>query len=579
MAQHQYDVLIIGTGASAFTAALRASVAGLKVLMVEKEEYFGGASARSGGCLWVPNNSYARRAKVNDNREKAITFFRNETGNRFNQRNVEAFVDEGPTMVDFVEEHSYVKFGFLLGFPDYHCDTPGGSTEGRGLFPHNWDAAPLGDHLRRLRPQLKTGTFLGMQIGVNEVGNYMTAGRKLGSMFYVLKRMATRLRDQFRAGRTMRLAAGNALVGGLAAACFDRGVELWTKSPARKLLTEGGRVVGAEIDTADGKVTVMARHGVVLGSGGWPHDGKRRSELFAAGRTSPEVWGMFPYGNSGDGIRMAEDIGGQFNTDVASPIALTPITRVHRGEGALETMPCFFNRGVPGVIGVTRDGKRFCNEGRSYHDLGTHLLKKEAGEPEAVAWLVFDHRYLRRYGQGPIRPAPIPYQEHIRSGYLKRGDTVRELAVAAGIDPEGLEASVSRYNQFAVEGHDPDFHRGTNAFDIANGDPEHKPNPCIGPLDKAPYYAVRVFAGCVGTFAGLKTDERARVLGEDGQPITGLYAVGNDMNSITGGDYIAGGCTLGPGMTFGYIAGGDIVERSRNGVGSGSGPRPVPAVA
>ncbi len=555
------DVLVIGSGASAFTAALKAIDGGLSVLMVEKEEMFGGASARSGGCLWVPNTSHARKVGVVDTREDAITFFRNEAGPRFQEKAVEAFVDKGPEMVDFVEAASYVKFGFLQGYPDYHCDTPGGSTKGRGVFPFNWDAAPLGANLKRLRPQLRTGTFLGMQIGVHEAGVYMTAGRKLKSLVYVAGRMWRRLLDQFRAGRTMQLASGNALIGGLAASAFERGLELWTSSPGRELIRENGRVVGAIIETAKGPVRVVARRGVILGTGGFPHDAKRRAEMFPPGATASEVWGMFPYGNTGDGIRMAEALGGVFNTDVKSPIALTPITRVYNGEGALETMPCFFNRGVPGIIAVTRDGKRFANEGRSYHDVGVHLLEKTKGEPEGVAWLVFDHRYLRRWGNGPIRPAPLPFKQFIANGYLKTGKTVRELADACSIDAEALEESVQRYNHFAAQGIDPDFHRGTNAFDIANGDPEHKPNPCIGPLDRGPYYAFRVFAGCVGTFAGLKSDEHARVLDETGKPIEGLYAVGNDMNSITGGDYIAGGCTLGPGMTFGYLAAQHILAQ------------------
>jgi len=548
------DLLIIGTGAAAMTAALTASTAGLKVLMVEKEDRFGGASARSGGCLWVPNTTHARKAGVPDSREDAIRFLENEAGSRFNRRNVEAFVDTGPEMVDFVEANSPVRFGFLKGFPDYHCDTPGGSTRGRGLYPVNWDAGPLGKELARLRPALRTGTFLGMQVGVNEVGYYMTAGRKIGSALYVAGCIAKRVRDQFRAGRTMRLALGNALVGGLASTVFANGGEIWTETPARRLTMDRGRVTGVEVDTPNGRVTITARRGVILGTGGFPHDATRRSELFPAGATAPEVWGMFPYGNSGDGIRMGEAVGGRFDADVKSPIALTPITRLHSAEGALETMPCFFNRGMPGVIMVTRDGKRFANEGRSYHDVSAAFLAKEGSDREAVAWIVFDHRYLRRYGNGPVYPAPMPYRHFIKSGYLKMGRTVRQLAEAAGIDADGLEASVARYNEFARQGSDPDFGRGTNAFDIANGDPEHKPNPCIGPLDKGPFYAIRTFAGCVGTFAGLRADEHARVLGQDGAPIPGLYVVGNDMLSITGGDYVAGGCTLGPGMTFGYIA-------------------------
>jgi succinate dehydrogenase/fumarate reductase flavoprotein subunit len=548
------DLLIIGSGAAAMTAALTALAGGLTVLMVEKERYFGGASARSGGAIWMPNLPRAATAGGTDSREQAVTFLKHETGTRYNAATVDAFLTQGPNMVEFVEQHSPLKFHWLPGFPDYHCDSPGGSTTGRNYYVENWDAGPLGKEVHRLRPQLAFGTFFGMQIGVNEVGIYMTAGRKMSSLWYVAKCMLRRVRDQLRAGRTLRLGSGSALVGSLAAGAFARGLELWTESPARELLREGSRVVGALVDTADGPVRIEAARGVILATGGFPHDAKRRAELFPPGATASEVWGMMPYGNSGDGIRLAESIGGCFNADMKCPIALTPINTLHLGEGALSTMPIFFNRGVPGVIAVTRDGRRFANEGRSYHDVGVKLLEKTAGDPQAVAWIICDHRVIRRFGMGRAFPFPLPYRKYVKNGYLKRGNSLRELAANAGINADGLERTVANYNRYAVDGKDPEFNRGSNAFDLANGDPEHSPNPCIGPLDHAPYYAIRVFAGCVGTFAGLKTDEHARVLDATGAPISGLYAVGNDMASITGGDYIAGGCTLGPGMTFGYVA-------------------------
>jgi succinate dehydrogenase/fumarate reductase flavoprotein subunit len=549
------DLLIIGSGAAAMTAALTALVSGSSVLMVEKEEYFGGASARSGGCIWMPNLARAREAGGQDSRAEALRFLQHENGPRWRQKVSEAFVDYGPEMVGFVEQHSPLRFCFLPGFPDYHCDSPGGSTTGRNYYPLNWDAAPLGKELARLRPQLQFGTFLGMQIGVNEVGYYMTAGRKFRSLRYVAGCLLRRVRDQFRAGRTLRLAAGNALVGTLAAGAFQRGLELWTSSPARELIRDGRRVVGAFVDTANGLVRVDARHGVILATGGFPHDSKRRAELFPPGAAAPEVWGMLPYGNSGDGIRLGEAVGGRFNSNMKSPIALTPINTLHSGEGRLETMPVFFNRGVPGVIAVTRDGERFVNEARSYHDFGVALLRKLGSDHEALAWIIFDHRVLRRYGMGRAFPFPLRYRWLLKNGYLKSGRDLQELARNAGINAAGLQRSVTDYNRNAATGSDPQFNRGTNAFDLANGDPEHRPNPCVGPLEHGPFYAIRVFAGCVGTFAGLDTDEHARVLDSGGDPIPGLYAVGNDMASVTGGDYIAGGCTLGPGMTFGYIAG------------------------
>lgn len=571
------DVLIIGSGAAAWSAALTASVAGLQVLMVEKEETFGGASARSGGGVWIPNSRHGREAGVPDSPDAALAFFRHEAGDRASPKAIEAFVEHGPAMLDFVEAHSPVRFLHVGTLPDYHCDSPGGSQIGRSHYPRNWDAKPLGKELRRLRPALEVGTFMSMQVGTNETALYMTAGRKLKSFLHVARNVLIRIRDQFRAGRTLRLGSGNALIGGLAAACFERGVELWTSSPAIELVKDGKRVTGAIVDTPHGPTRVSARRGVILATGGFPHDSKRRAELFPAGATAPEVWGMLPYGNSGDGIRLGEAVGGKFNTRMLSPVALAPITRLHKGEGALQTFPCFQNRGKPGVIAVTRNGKRFTNEGRSYHDFSRALLATLGDEREAIAWLIFDHRYLRRWGNGPAFPWPVPYKQLLKTDYLKRGRTIRELAEAAGLNADNLEESVERYNRYAREGQDPDFNRGSNAYDIALGDPEHKPNPCIGPLDKAPFYAIRVYAGCVGTFAGLQADEHARVLDDNGDPIPGLYVIGNDMASITGGDYIAGGCTLGPGMTFGYLAARHMIQEAASpSPGSAAQDRIVP---
>ncbi len=341
------DLLIVGSGAAALTAAAHRTRRRFESVDGRKGRVFRGASARSGGCIWMPNLARAAAAGGHDSREEALRFLKHESGSQYDESIAASFVDNGPQMVAFVEQHSPLVFKWLPGFPDYHCDSPGGSTTGRNYYADNWDAGPLGNEIQRLRPQLHFSTFLGMQIGVNEVGYYMTAGRKAGSLLYVAKCILKRARDQLRAGRTLRLGAGNALVGCLAAGAFDKGLELWTSAPARELLREGERVVGAIIDTATGALRVEARRGVILATGGFPHDSKRRAELFPQGRTAPEVWGMMPYGNAGDGIRLGESVGGVFNANMKSPIALTPINTLRSGEGRLETMPIFFNRGMP----------------------------------------------------------------------------------------------------------------------------------------------------------------------------------------------------------------------------------------
>ena len=258
----------------------------------------------------------------------------------------------------------------------------------------------------------------------------------------------------------------------------------------------------------------------------------------------------------GDGLRLAEGLGAEVRQDLAQPAALCPVSRVRWPDGSTGVFPHIIERGKPGVIGVLADGRRFCNEGLGYHDYVTALLKALPEGAPARSWLVCDHRFLRRYGLGIVRPAPVPATPWLRSGYLKQGATVEDLARACGIDPAGLAATIRRWNEGAARGEDPEFHRGTTAYMRLQGDPDQQPNPTIAPITQGPFYAVEVVPGSFGTFAGLSTDAGARVL-KNGQPIPGLWAAGTDNASVFGGFYPAGGINLGPAMTFGFIAGRD----------------------
>jgi succinate dehydrogenase/fumarate reductase flavoprotein subunit len=301
-------------------------------------------------------------------------------------------------------------------------------------------------------------------------------------------------------------------------------------------------------------VRVQARRGVVLACGGFPQDVERRRRLFPHAPTGAEHFSPAPPGNTGDGLRLAEHAGARIEQDLPHAAAWVPVSRVARRDGTTGLFPHFIDRAKPGVIAVTRKGRRFVNEANSYHDFVQGLVAA-VGRDEPTAFLLADHRAIRRYGLGFAKAFPLPLGPYLRSGYLLRGDTLAALAAQAGIDAAALAVTIDAYNRHAREGEDPEFRKGSTAYNRFLGDAAVAPNPCVAPLEVPPFYAVQVVIGDLGTYAGIRTDGRARVLGARGEPIAGLYAAGNDMASIMGGNYPAGGITLGPAMTFGWIAG------------------------
>ena len=311
---------------------------------------------------------------------------------------------------------------------------------------------------------------------------------------------------------------------------------------------------GADIQTANGSVQVLARKGVVLASGGFPHDSKRTSAIYphrAAGRAHHSLAAS---GNTGDGARMAEAVGGSVETAVQQPAAWMPVSVIPGYQGTKALWPHIVDRQKPGFIAVTVEGKRFFDEAAPYHDFIPALSKACAHLPDTACYLICDHATIRRYGLGFVKPAPVPLGKHIRSGYILCADTLAELAHKAGIDAAVLEQTVQRFNLNARQGVDPDFGRGGDVYDHSQGDPEHKPNPNLGPIETGPFYALRLLPGDIGTFSGIRTDGNARVLGADNAPIPGLYAAGNDALNFLSGAYAGAGATLGPGMTLAYIA-------------------------
>jgi len=542
------DVLVIGSGAGGLSAAVTAAKHGLEVIVAEKDALFGGTTARSGGWLWIPNHPMQKEIGVSDSLEDASTYLLDQAGEKYDPERVNAFLTNGPRMVEFFTRETAVRFDPSATFSDYHPDAPGGKPGGRSIVASAYDGRELGSMLAKLRPPLPELTVFGIMIGSGvELVHFMRWSKSFQSAAFVARRLLGHAVARLVHGRGVRLTNGNALAGRLLKSALDAGVRLWALSPAIELVKEGDAVRGAVVEREGARVHVSARRGVVLACGGFPQDRERRARLFP----HPEHHSPAPESNTGDGLRLAAAAGAKIDESLPNAAAWVPVSRVPRGDGSWGLFPHFIDRAKPGVIAVTKKGVRFVNEGNSYHDFIQALFA--AGETSA--WLVTDRRAIRAYGLGFVKPRPLPLGAHLASGYLKRGATVSELARATGVDAAALEATVAEYNRHAARGEDPGYRKGGTAYNRFYGDPDIAPNPCVAPLAAPPFYAVEVVVGDLGTYDGVVTNGNAQVLDANRRPIAGLYAAGNDALSIMGGNYPGPGITLGPAMTFGWIAG------------------------
>ncbi|CAN7654485.1 FAD-dependent oxidoreductase [Variovorax paradoxus] len=553
----QCDLLVVGSGASGLAAAVTAAWHGLKVVVVEKEAVFGGATAWSGGWMWVPGNPLAQRAGIHEDPQQPRTYLRNELGARYDAARIDAFLDNCPRMVAFFEEHTDLQFVDGNAIPDIHGNVAGAGTQGHQVIAAPYDGRELGPFVQRLRKTMRETSFMGMPIMAGaDLAAFLNMTRSLKSLLHVSRRFIRHLMDLALYGRAMQLVNGVALIGRLAKSAEKLGVTLIELAPAKRLIVENRAVRGAIVASARGDIEIRAAQGVVLAAGGFPHDANRRRSLFPRTPTGEEHLALPPTGCAGDGISLGESAGGCLVTDLASPVAWAPVSRVRHGDGSVGHFPHIIDRAKPGLIGVLSDGKRFVNEADGYYDYTAAMVAKAPEGQEVASWLICDHRFQRRYGLGHARPFPIPVGPSIRSGYLQRADTLEDLAERCGIDAAGLVETVGRYNRHARRGDDPEFGRGSTPYNRKQGDPRYAgPNPCVAPIEQGPFYAVKVLPGSFGTFAGLKTNGAAQVLDRSDRPIAGLYAVGTDMASVMGGHYPSGGINLGPAMTFGYIAG------------------------
>lgn len=552
------DMLVIGSGAAGLSAAVTAAKGGAKVLVAEKASTLGGTSAWSGGWLWIPRNPLAREEGFDEPPEAPLAYLQHEMEGQPADARLRAFLQYGPEMIDFFRRHTAVQFLSGTRMPDFHSG-PGSAGGGRSVTAKPFDGRLLGDWLHRLRPPLETISLGGMGIaGGSDMAHFFNATRSPRSALYASRRLLRHGWQQLRAGRGQHLVNGNALVARLLRSALDAGVAFELNAPAQRLLGDERGVSGAVLRTDEGDVRVSAR-AVVLACGGFPHDRERLGEQLAH---APGGYGHFsaaPPVNQGDGIRLGEAAGGQFDGTLKSPMAWAPVSRVTLASGQQLVFPHLVERAKPGFMAVLPNGRRFVNEADSYHDFVAGLLAATPEGESPRAWLLADSRALRRYGLGQARPFPFSPKAWLRTGYLQCAPTLDALAERCGIDPAGLRESVSRFNGFAERGEDPDFRRGASAYNRAQGDG----GVTLGALREAPFYAVRILPGSLGSFSGLVTDEAARVLDAAQRPVSGLFAIGNDMASVMRGYYPSGGITLGPAMTFGYLVGKSVAAGCR----------------
>ena len=557
------DLLVVGSGAAGLSCAIKAKKRGLDVVVIEKEPVFGGTTALSGGVLWIPLNAHGRKQNPQDSLDAVRTYMMQETGAYYDEAAVAAFMDQGPKMVDFFERETEMKFIPTL-YPDYHPDVPGGAAIGRSILAQPYDIRGLGKDMPRLKPPLKTITFIGMMFNSSnaDLKHFFQFTKSLTSFLYVAKRLVNHLKELALYQRAINVTSGNALAARLAKSALDLGIPILTSTPAKRLLTENGQVVGMLVDGEGGERNIRARHGVVLACGGFPQDVQRIAKAYPHLQSGGEHLSPTPETNTGDGVRMAETAGADVDLRFKDAAAWMPVSKVPYGNGEFGVFPHLLDRYKPGVIGVLRNGKRFTNESNSYHDVGVAMIEACKGQKETVMWLVCDKTTLGKYGLGFVKPAPMPFGKYIRNGYLFEGKTLADLAQVTGIDAAGLEATVREYNTGAVQGVDEQHGRGTTAFNRYLADPNHQPNPCVAPVEKGPFYAVKLLMGDLGSFDGIQTTVVGEVKKSDGAVIPGLYAVGNDRASIMGGNYPAAGITHGPNMVFAYVTANHIADKA-----------------
>jgi succinate dehydrogenase/fumarate reductase flavoprotein subunit len=556
-----WDVVVVGAGAGGLTAASVAAADGCKVLLLEQAPVVGGTTAISGGMMWIPVNHKTAAAGRPDTLEAARSYL-DQTVPGADRTRLETFLAHGDEAFRDLETRTSLRTQPVLSYPDYYPDLPGATAGGRVLEPVPFDARQLGDSFRLVRDPLpEFMLFGGMMISRQDIPHLRRASKSLRSALHVGKLLLKYGLQRLRAPRGTTLYLGNALVARLLKSALDLGVTIRTGVSVGQLCSNhDGRIVALYASDASGRRDkILVRRGVVLATGGISHDADLRRGYVpdsAGTLTATVAPGIAPRG-----ARLASAIGARMSAPTRDGAFWVPASKFTRRDGSEGVYPhTVTDRAKPGLIAVDANGRRFVNEAVSYHEfVRAQLANANSAIP---AWLICDSRFLWKYGLGKIKPFTMSVQADIDAGYLKRASTLSGLAAATGVAAATFEATVVAYNQHAQNGEDPAFGRGSNVYQRSLGDADQQPNPCVAPMEQGPFYAVAVWPADLGMSAGIATDARARVLADDGRPIDGLYACGNDMASIMEGAYPGPGITLGPALVFGWLAGRHVAAES-----------------
>jgi len=560
MTTEEYDVIVVGSGAAGMVAALTAAHQGLSAIVIEKAAHFGGSTARSGGGVWIPNNEILKRDGVTDTKEAASTYLHTLVGDVVPRERIDTYLERGPEMLSFVLKNTPLKMCWVPGYSDYYPETPGGRPAGRSVEPLPFDAKKLGPDMPGLEPAYG-------KVPLNVVvmqQDYVRLNQLKRHPRGVLRSLKVGARSVWSGMRGKNLVGmGRALIAPLRIGLRDAGVPVLLNTALTDLYVQDGVVRGVyvrdmnEPEIAEPRL-IRVRRAVILGSGGFEHNEQMRVK-YQRGPITTE-WTVGAAANTGDGIVAAEKLGA----------ALELMEDAWWGPTVpLEGAPWFAlsERNSPGSIIVNMSGQRFMNESMPYVEACHHMYGGQYGHGDGPgenipAWLLFDQQYRNRFIFAGLQPGQRIPNKWLDSGVIVKAGTLEELAQKTNLPIEGLRATIERFNGFARSGVDEDFHRGESAYDRYYGDPTNKPNPNLGEISHPPYYAAKMVPGDLGTKGGIRTDVHGRALRDDDTVIEGLYAAGNVSSPVMGHTYPGPGGTIGPAMTFGYLAALHIAGKS-----------------